>query len=260
MADVLKSQILLMLVLVLIPVACGGGETAEAPPEAEPADVEPSGVAPDLSEAGSVSGKVNFAGTQPKMARIRMGAEPACEKKHTQAVVSQEVRVNDNGTLKYVFVWVKEGLGDYKFETPSQSATLDQDGCIYEPHVFGVQTKQNINILNSDPITHNIHPLPKNNREWNISQSGSQEYTRSFPRQEVMIPVKCNIHPWMKSYIGVVAHPYFAVTGEDGSFALKDLPPGDYTIQAWHERFGTLEQQVTVGPKESKEVDFSFEG
>ena len=260
MDDVLKYRFLLMLVLVFIPVACDSGETKEAPHEAAPSDVEPSRVSPDLSEAGNVSGKVNFTGTQPKMSRIRMGAEPACEKKHTQAVVSQVVHVNDNGTLKYVFVWVKEGLGDYKFETPSQPVTLDQAGCMYKPHVFGVQTKQDIKILNSDPITHNIHPLPKNNREWNISQSGSQKYTRSFPRQEVMIPVKCNIHPWMKSYIGVVAHPYFAVTAEAGTFDLKDLPPGDYTIQAWHERFGTLEQQVTVGPEESKEIDFSFEG
>lgn len=259
MANGLKTQILL-LTLVLVPVACGDGETVETPNEIAPAAVEEPEVVLDLSQAGSVSGKVNFTGTKPKMARIRMGAEPSCEKKHAQTVVSQEVSVNKNGTLKYVFVWVKEGLDGYKFETPSQSVTLSQEGCIYKPHVFGVQTRQDIKILNGDPITHNIHPLPKNNREWNISQSSSQEYTRSFPRPEIMIPVKCNIHPWMKSYIGVVAHPYFSVTSEDGTFQLKDVPPGDYTIQAWHERFGTLEQQVTVGPEENKEVDFSFEG
>ena len=121
--------------------------------------------------------------------------------------------INEDGTLKNVFIWVKEGLEDYKFDTPTEAATLDQDGCLYSPHVFGVQTNQKINIGNSDSVTHNIHPVPKNNREWNISQSPEQKYTRSFPRQEVMVPVKCNVHPWMKAYIGVISHPYFSVTG-----------------------------------------------
>ena len=137
---------------------------------------------------------------------------------------------------------------------------LDQDGCLYKPHVFGVQRGQEIRITNADSATHNIHPLPQQNREWNISQSSGQEMTRSFPRQEVMIPVKCNIHPWMKAYVGVVSHPYFTVTGEDGSFELNDLPPGDYTIQVWHEKYGTQEQQVTVAPQESQEIEFGFEG
>jgi plastocyanin len=246
--------------MLLVSCGGGGGETAEAPPAETPAPAAPAGATPDLSQAGSVSGQVNFTGTQPTMARIRMGAEPTCEQKHSGPVFSEEVAVNDNSTLRNVFVWVKTGLEQYHFETPTAPANLDQDGCIYQPHVFGVQTNQEIQIRNSDEVTHNIHPVPQNNREWNISQSPEQEYTRSFPRPEVMVPVKCNVHPWMKTYIGVVAHPYFTVTGEDGSFTLENLPPGDYTIEAWHEKFGTQEQQVTVAPSEAAEIEFAFQG
>ena len=174
-------------------------------------------------------------------------------------VYAEEVVVNDNKTLEYVFVYVKDGLGDKVFETSAEPATIDQKGCQYHPHVIGVQTNQPIKILNSDPTTHNIHPVPANNREWNTSMSpGGQPLDRTFAREEVMIPVKCNVHPWMKSYIGVVKHPFFAVTGKDGSFTIKGLPPGEYTIEAWHEKLGTTTQKVTVGPQETKTVDFTL--
>ncbi len=255
-----KLHIGAVLFLISVPLACGGGAPAEEATDEAPAEEVSQGAAPDLSQAGAVSGKVNFQGEAPQMARIRMGAEPDCEAKHSGPTYAQEVIVNDNDTLKNAFVWVKEGLEQYSFETPSEAVVLDQDGCFYTPHVFGVQTGQDIRMLNSDPATHNIHPLPQQNREWNVSQSSGQEMTRSFPRQEVMIPVKCNIHPWMKAYAGVVSHPYFAVTGNDGSFELNDLPPGDYTVQVWHEKYGTQEQQVTVEPDGSGEIEFSFEG
>ena len=250
-----------LLFLVCVPIACGGGETPAGVATDEPPATEATpGVAPDLSQAGAVSGKVSFQGEQPQMARIRMGAEPACEAKHSGPVYVEEVIVNENGTLKNAFVWVKEGLEQYSFETPTEPVVLDQNGCTYQPHVFGIQTNQEMSIRNSDPATHNIHPLPQQNREWNISQAEGQELTRSFPRQEVMIPVKCNIHPWMKAFVGVVPHPYFAVTGEEGTFELKDLPPGEYTIQVWHEKYGTQEQEITVGPQESQELEFTVEG
>ena len=189
-----------------------------------------------------------------------MGAEPLCDKKHTGPVFAGDVQVNENGTLKNVFVWIKQGLEDYSFETPEQPVILDQNGCIYSPRVFGVQTGQPLKMLNSDPITHNIHPIPELNREWNETQAPAQDKVKSFPRREVMISVKCNIHPWMKCYIGVLPHPYFHVTGDEGSFELANLPPGKYIIEAWHEKFGTMEQEITVGPMETKEVQFSFQG
>jgi plastocyanin len=255
-----KFNFSLFVFLTIFMVACGGGgETTEAP-AAESTPEVASGVTPDLSEAGSISGKVNFEGTKPRMPRIRMSAEPTCEAKHSGPTYAQTVLINENGTLKNVFIWVKEGLEDYKFDTPTEAATLDQDGCLYSPHVFGVQTNQKINIGNSDSVTHNIHPVPKNNREWNISQSPEQKYERSFPRQEIMVPVKCNVHPWMKAYIGVISHPYFSVTGADGSFNLNDLPPGDYTVEAWHEKFGTQEQKLTVAPNGASEINFVFQG
>jgi len=257
-----KHKLYIALFLVGLVAACGGGgETApDATIEDASAAEAPQGVAPDLSQAGSVSGKVSFEGEVPQMARIRMGAEPACEEKHDGPVYSQDVIVNDNGTLKNALVWVKGGMEEYSFQVPSQAAALNQDGCLYSPHVLGVQVGQDIQIRNSDPATHNIHPLPTNNREFNISQSEGQEMTRSFPRQEIAIPVKCNIHPWMKAYIAVVPHPYFAVTGDDGTFTLNDLPPGDYTIEVWHEKYGTQEQQITVDPDSSQEIEFSYTG
>ena len=251
-------------VLLFVPLlfACGGGrETAETPAEGDtPEAAEATGTAPDLSQAGTVTGKVSFEGDEPRRARIRMGAEPACDSKHGGNVFSEVVVVNQNGTLQHAFVWIKSGLEEYRFDTPSEPVVLDQDGCLYSPHVFGVQTRQEIKVVNSDPVTHNIHPVPRQNREWNISQSPNQELLRAFPREEIMIPVKCNVHPWMTCYAGVVGHPYFSVTGDDGTFELRNVPPGDYTIEVWHERFGTQEQQVTVGPSESKEIEFTYSG
>ena len=169
--------------------------------------------------------------------------------------------VNDNGTLKYAFVWIKSGLPDKTWQVPTTPVTLDQNGCMYKPHVIGVMAGQNIEIKNSDPTNHNIHPQPQTNQEWNESQPpGSADKMQTFARQEVMIPVKCNIHPWMRSYIGVVAHPFFAVTGDDGTFTIKGLPPGTYTIEAWHEKYGTSDQTITVAPKDTKTQDFSFKG
>jgi plastocyanin len=189
-----------------------------------------------------------------------MGAEPDCEAKYDGPIYAQDVLVNDNGTLANAFVWVKTGLEQYGFEAPAEPAVLDQDGCRYIPHVMGVMAGQNIKILNSDPATHNIHPIPKNNREWNISQSAGQEMERSFPRSEIMVPVKCNIHPWMTAYVGVSPHPYFAVSGTDGSFEIPNLPPGEYTIEVWHEKYGTQEQQITVEPNGAQEIECTFSG
>jgi Carboxypeptidase regulatory-like domain len=236
---------------------CSKSDTSEAPKKEEPA----AATAPaDDANAATITGKVAFTGDKPAMKNISMDATPACARAHSTPQKSQEVIVNDNGTLKNTFIWIKSGLPDKQWPAPA-AVKLEQKGCMYEPHVLGVMTSQDIEIVNGDPTNHNIHPLPKENREWNESQPPNGENKKkSFARQEVMIPVKCNVHPWMRAYIGVVGNPFFAVTGDDGTFTIKGLPPGTYTIEAWHEKYGTQDVQITVAPKESKTADFSFKG
>jgi plastocyanin len=241
---------------------CGGGEKTETK-QAETAAPAGGAASPDLTNGATVTGKVIFQGTKPAARTIDMSAVPACMNAHKASPPkSEEVVVNDNGTLKNAFVWVKAGLPDSTvWQTPSAPVELDQSGCMYQPHVIGVMVGQKIDIKNSDPTNHNIHPLPSVNQEWNESQPpGTPDKMQSFSRQEVMVPVKCNIHNWMRSYIGVIANPFFAVTGADGSYSLKGLPPGTYTIQVWQEKYGTQEQQITVGAKDTKTLDFTIKG
>lgn len=240
---------------------CGSKtDTSEAKKEEAPAAAP---VAPiDEANAATITGKVSFTGEKPKMATISMDATPACARQHATAQHSQEVMVNDNGTLKNVLIFVKSGLPDRQWPMPAK-IRLDQKGCMYEPHVLAVMANQEIEVANDDPTNHNIHPLPKVNREWNESQPpGGEAKIKSFPREEDTPPiaVKCNVHPWMRAYIAVVGNPFFAVTGDDGTFTIKGLPPGTYTIEAWHEKYGTQDAQVIVAPKESKTNDFSFKG
>lgn len=237
-------------------VHCGGGE--------KPVEVARTGpiVSPDEANGATVTGKVEFLGKAPNAKPIDMSANPQCERTHQgKPVTAEDVVVNGNGTLRNVFVWVKSGLAPANWAVPASAVGIDQKACMYTPHVIGAMVGQNITISNADPVNHNIHPIPQTNEEWNDTQSpGEAPKTRTFAKQEIMVPVKCNVHPWMRAYIGVVAHPFFAVTGDDGSFTIKGLPPGTYTIEAWHEKFGTLDLQVTVGSKESKAVDFSYKG
>jgi plastocyanin len=252
------------LACVLTLAGCGGGGEKSEAPKAESAATAPAGgtATPDEANGGTITGKVAFEGTKPVMKTIDMSATPFCEHAHQgNPAKSEEVVVNSNGTLKYAFVYVKAGLPDKNWQVPTTPVELDQKGCMYQPHVIGLMTGQNLTIKSADQTNHNIHPLPKDNQEWNESQPpGSEDKTKSFPRQEIMIPVKCNVHPWMRAYIGVVSHPFFAVTGEDGTYSLKGLPPGTYTVTVWHEKYGTQDQQVTVGAKESKTADFTVKG
>ena len=232
--------------------ASGGAAAPAAAPTAAPVDP---------ATAATITGKVAFTGQKPPQMRIRMDAVPACTQANPDPVFVQEVVVNDNNTLRNVFVYVKEGLGDRSFPASNADVELDQRGCMYTPHVMGLTVGQPFRIKNADTTNHNVHPLPKQNREWNQSQPpGSAEIVQQFARPEVMIPVKCNVHPWMIAYVGVLPHPFFSITGNDGSFRITGLPPGNYVIEAWHEKFGTFTQNVTVGPSESKEVDFSIQG
>jgi plastocyanin len=208
----------------------------------------------DPATAASVSGTVSFAGTAPKQAKIDMSQDPACK-----GMNMAETVVDDGGKLSNVFVYVKDGLGNRTFDVPSTPVTIDQSGCKYHPHVMGVMAGQTIKIVNSDPTTHNIHPTPSDNREWNESQPPqAPALEKNFAREEIMLPVKCNQHPWMKMYVNVVKSPFFAVTGPDGKFEIKGLPPGDYTIAFVQEKLGTQVQKVTLAAKDSKTVDASF--
>jgi len=244
-------------------VGCGGGDEkkAEAPKTESAAAPAGGSATPDEANGGTITGKIAFDGAKPAAKKLDMSATPFCTRAHAGGAASDEVVVNGNGTLRNAFVWVKSGLPDRQWQVPSTPVVLDQKGCLYDPHVLAVMTGQNITIKNSDATNHNIHPIPKVNQEWNESQPpGSGDKTQSFPRQEIMLPVKCNIHPWMRAYVNVVSHPFFAVTGDDGSFTIKGLPPGTYTVEVVHEKYGNQETQVTVGAKESKTADFTIKG
>src|SRR5882672_6712235 len=237
---------------------CGGKkeESSEAP---APAANAPAGKTVDPATAGEVSGSVKLDGAAPKAKTINMAAEPACSKGRTSPAMTEEVVTGDGGSLANVVVYVKTGLDGYSFPAPASAAKIEQQGCQYHPHVVAMQVGQNIDVVNNDQTTHNIHPIPKDNREWNESQPpGATPIEKSFTREEIAIPVKCNVHPWMKAYMAVLPNPAFQVTDKDGKFDLKNLPPGTYTLVAWHELYGTSEQTVTVGPKESKTVTFTF--
>lgn len=259
----MHKKILVGLSIIATTMLMFGCSSEKAPETTEPAATTsaPTGTPVDEATVGSVTGKINFAGTKPKLAMIHMDQDPVCVSKHKSPVHVEDGEVNDNGTVPNVFVYVKEGADKYAWPTPTDAVTLDQDGCMYKPHVLGVQVDQTLHVISTDATTHNIHPQPKDNREWNESQApGAAPLDKKFARAEIMIPVKCNQHPWMKAYIGVTKNPLFAVSGADGTYTIKGLPPGDYTIEAWTPTFGTQEQKVTVAPKESKTLDFSFKG
>lgn len=235
----------------------GCGRSNEKVEEQGQASSEPGQVA-DVANGATISGKVNFAGEKPVLREIDFSANPACQKMHSGPVHSEEVVLNSNGTLANAFVWLKEGVAAGRWTPPSKTV-VDQKDCMYKPHVLGVMVGQPVEFRNSDDTNHNIHPMPQKNQEWNESEPPKEQgKMKVFDREEVMIPVKCNIHPWMRAYIGVVRHPFFAVTGEDGTFTLKGVPPGNYTIEVWHEKYGTQDVKVTVAAKDNKMVDFTL--
>ena len=207
---------------------------------------------------GSISGVIDFKGDAPVAKPIQMGGDPVCAQKGS-GVTTEDVVVKD-GKLQNVFVYVKSGLPKNSFDPQGPEPTLDQNGCHYVPHIVGMHNKQKIRITNSDQTTHNVHPLPKENREWNESQAaGMPPLVKEFAKKEILVPVKCNVHSWMKAYIGVLDHPFFAVSGADGTFKIAGLPPGDYEIEAWHEKYGAKTMKVKVDPKGEGKANFTFE-
>jgi plastocyanin len=232
--------------------SCSGSK--EASPGAPPANAK----RVDESKAGNVAGRVTIEGTVPANPPIKLEADPYCASQNPNGARFENFVV-DNGGLENVFVYVKDGLGDYGFDVPTEPVKLDQHGCQYRPHVLGVRVGQKLVIVNSDDTLHNVHAMGKANGEWNKGQAlKNVSDQKVFKSREVMLPFMCNVHNWMHAYVGVMDHPYFAVTHDGGQFELKNLPAGTYTIDAWHERLGTQTQSVTLGEKESKEVTFTF--
>ncbi len=227
-------------------VACGGGgggEEASAPAPTQEAAAPPAAAAP--SGSGSITGLVSYSGEDTDAA-INMDADPVCAGMHSEGVSTQAI-VAEGGNLANVFVYVKEGVSG-SYSAPAEPAVLDQQGCTYMPHVSGVQTGQKVVIRNSDATLHNVHALPTNNPEFNQGQPfQNMELEKTFDNAEVMVRFKCDVHPWMSAYMGVLDHPFFAVTGADGSFTIEGLPAGDYVVETWHESLGSRTQNVTVG-------------
>lgn len=257
----------LLLIATLIAIGCGGGKPQDASATSDasagqPIQVAeaPAGAQPAAGGGSAViQGTVTLDGQAPKLAAIKMSADPVCQQAHSSPVHVEDVVASAQGQLKNVFVYVKDGVSG-TYPAPSTPVALDQSGCVYKPHVFGIQVNQPLEVANSDPTAHNVNAKPTANTPFNTAQPSNKapKVKKTFAKPEVMVKFKCNIHPWMSAYAGVVAHPFFGVSGDDGSFTISGLPAGTYTVEAWHEKYGTQTQSVTVGDGESQSVNFTF--
>jgi plastocyanin len=244
-------------IALLAAISCSKSNTGSE--QAAPA-AKPSTITVDASTAGTISGVVSLKGQPPKMKPLDMTADPGCPTGPQPAdVVVLSSDKPGRAFVANVFVYVKEGLPQGNFAVPTEPVTLDQKGCRYNPHMLGIMAGQPLKITNTDTADHNIHDMPSNNPAFNESQMPTdQPVTKKFANPEMMIPVQCNQHPWMRAYINVMLHPYFAVSAVDGSYEIRNLPPGEYTIAAVHEKFGEQTMKVKVGPKETAKAAFVF--
>jgi plastocyanin len=206
--------------------------------------------------AGTVSGKVTFDGKAPTLKPLDMNADPACAAKHDSPVPPEMLVLGPGNSLANVFVSVKNApAGD----PPKGKVVIDQNGCMYQPHVVGVGVGAELVFKNSDGVLHNVHGLPKENREFNLGMPASlKEKAQVLNKPEPVFPVKCDVHPWMRAYVAVMTHPYFDVTGTDGKFSIANLPAGSYEIEVWHERLGTATKSVTVDASGTATADFAL--
>jgi len=212
---------------------------------------------PCLLFAGTVSGKVTYTGTPAKPKSIDMSKEPSCAKQHATPVTTETVVTGPNNALANVVVYISAGAND-EGQVPQQAVTYEQKGCQYIPHVLPMHTGQELKVVNDDQTSHNIHPLAKINREWNKSQPpGTPPISEKYDKEE-FITVKCNVHPWMRGYFAVLKTNHYDVSKDDGGFKLPNLPPGKYTVTAWHEDYGTQTADVTITGNETKDVTFTF--
>ena len=256
----MKGRIVTVVSAMFVLTVCSKGDQGNAAP-ARSEDTPPAAPASANGAAGgTIAGKIKFTGTAPRNPTIDMSEEAACKGKHATTPTEENVVAGPANALANVFVYVKSGVAaGQTFPAPSAPVVLDQDGCRYHPHVLGIRVGQTLEIRNSDPVLHNIKAVAKKNRPFNVSQpSAGMKTPRTFSAPEVMVNLECNVHGWMKAYVGVRPDPFFAVSGQDGSFKIEGLPPGTYEIEAWHEKFGTQTATVTIAGTESKTANITF--
>ena len=239
--------------------------SAQDPPQPDVADQE----IPPMSRnarpwnaaaaTATVAGVVKFSGPIPRRRPLDMSGKLECARLHSTPVLDESVIVNSNQTLKNTFVWIRRGLEQWQFEPPSDPVVLTQRGCLFEPHIVGAQVGQPIQISNSDPCAHNVHATPRRNPGFNVTQAarGAQDLFR-FDQAEVLLPIKCDIHGWMTTYVGVVSHPFFAISDDSGAFQLPALPAGQYTVEATHEVLGSQRRKLTIAEDATISVEFTF--
>lgn len=253
----------------LVATGCGPAEEPEAAsdsgqaaaPAAAPKDANAGSNAIAALQQGSatLTGTVTFVGDVPSFPPINMDADPVCAGKHSEPVYPETLVLGDGNTVANIFVQVKDSFAQGDYPAPTAPVVIDQRGCLYHPHVVGVLAGQPLQFWNSDEILHNVHGTPAANREFNLGMPGTlTEKAHTFDTPEEFVPVKCDVHPWMSAYVAVMTHPYFDVTGDDGRFEIK-VPPGTYTVEAWHEKLGTRTAEVTVADGETASVDFQLE-
>jgi len=240
--------------LMLLAAACA--TESETPPEI-PADALPAGTS---LGSGTIEGRAVFLGDVPEAEMIDMRSDSACHRKRPDGAGRENLVLNPDKSLRNVLVHVVGGAGGF-FAPPESPVVLDQQGCVYQPHVVGIQVGQPLTIVNSDPTLHNVHSVSKANKPFNFGMAvEGQKSTRYFHAEEVTVKLKCDVHPWMSSYVGVFSHPFFAVTGDAGGFAIDGLAAGEYVVEAWHESLGPIRKTVTVTADQPASVNFEFSG
>ncbi len=243
------QRLVVFLIAVLV-----AAPSAPVPPPSEP-------MSPQQGTA-IIKGSVKIKGDIPKRRKVRIEGDPKCAALHKGAeYLSDELVTDPAGNVQHAFVYVKKGLEEKTFEVPKKQATLEQRMCRFEPHVLGIQMGQELMIRNFDAMMHIIHavPAPGSNKEWGFSQDKiKEERTKVFDKPEIMVPIRCDVHPWMSAFVGVVNHPYFAVSGPDGKFQIKGLPGGTYTLEVWHEKYAPVELEVEVKDKGTASADFAL--
>ena len=215
-------------------------------------------VAAGPAAAGDITGTVTYTGKVPTLKPIAMNADPGCAAKHKGPVANEALVLGAGNTMANVMVRVK-GPVKGSFPVPAQPVVIDQKGCQYTPHVLGIRAGQPLKLRNSDGLLHNVHALPKVNTPFNMAMPANRkEADAKFGKEEGMFLVKCDVHPWMSAYVGVFSNPFFSVSGKDGKYKITGLPPGNYEIEAWHERLGVQSAKVTVADNKPGAANFSF--